>query len=299
MVFAAVAFGGALLVWTGLQMVNRRVERQAEQSLTRYLARSGIEEQLSYRRLESSVARGIFRLEGVEFRSPLESSGGNADASAEWTVRAEVIMLNLPAREASGLMNNPRTFTFTEAELSAERLEIHGPAEGDRMRCSAITVKARGEIGSRLLNAAPQELARHLFSLRVKLRDGQYRPGPESRVALTERIGFDPLGGAESTSVTRLTAHASLARSSRQVNLRDAAIESELLDAKAEGTADLDRQLRPQEGRGRITVRRIAPQLSSNAVPLIERYASGPPEEVPFVVRLRVDEEGRLRCRVE
>ncbi len=303
MVFAAVALGGALLVWTGLLLVNRRVEQEAEQSLTRYLSRAGLEEQLSYRRLESRVARGMFRLEGVEFTSPRGDVGGDAggstDEPAEWMLRAEVITLNLPAREAPGLLQNPRTFTFTEAKLSVEGLEIHGLAKGDRIECAEITVKARGEIGPRLLNAAPEELTRHLFSLRVKLRDGQYRPGPGSRAALTERLGFDPLEGAERATVARLTANASLARSSRQVTLGDVALESELLDAKAEGTADLDRQMRPKKGRGRITVRRIAPELSSNVAPLIERYASDRAEEGPFVVRVLVDEEGRVQCRVE
>jgi hypothetical protein len=209
------------------------------------------------------------------------------------------VSIDLPTREAPRLISSPGNVSFTEAKVTLEGFEMKDPAAGDRFTARNVVVKARGEVGPRLLSVRFGNLARHLFSLRLQLSGGDFEPGNRSRARFVCALGFDPLEETGRVVIDELTAHASLARSSREVTVEKTAVNADVLQAEAEGKIELDGEMRPESGRMRLTVREIDPQLRTAARDLLAACGAGLPDQGGFTLRIAAQDGGEPDCRVE
>jgi hypothetical protein len=294
--FALVFLGGALLVWGGLYMVNRRVERQVEKLLDRSIRQAGLEGQLSYDTVNTQVAFGLFTVRGIEYEGAQSAARAGLPAGS---LQIRSASLDLPTREAPRLLQSGGSVSFTEAELSFEGLQAGSTSGGDELLAKKLLIEARGEIGPQLLSLPLREIPRYLFSLRLDIREGSLRPGERTRAWLTEYVGFDPLRDIRQTDITRVSAAASLARSAREVHVSETEIDAELLQLQAEGKIELDAEMLPRGGEGRVTVARIDPQLREPLQWLFPECEAALSARKSCVLQLEYEKKGRLQYSVQ
>jgi hypothetical protein len=283
-VFAVVALFSASLVWIGLHMVNRRVEQAAERRLDAYIAEQGAAQELDYARIETNVALGRIAIRKLR----LVREG--------FSLRAEELLIDVPAREAPGLLRNPAAFTLSEARLRARGLELAHAETESGLEAAKLELLLRGRIGPQLARLPVAELARHLFALEFSARQLDLRAERPGRIFPADGPAAALFGKRRSVPVERISGSAALARASQRVELKETELRSPLLQLSARGAGELDEELRVRRATLRLRVRSIDEALRRRLGEQMGQCGGRLPERGPFRLRIAVGGEEGLRC---